>query len=93
MRETSKMDNLNWKMQAYVRVWEENKLKLDEYIIDCKLNFFSLKDRLSDTTLETVKKWILVCLLVMIFHSIKILILYLYTIMYVIGQYWPQSVK
>ena len=35
MRETSKMDNLNWKMQAYVRLWEENKLELEEYKNDC----------------------------------------------------------
>ena len=55
---------------------------------------FLLKDQPSDIMLETVREWNVVCLLVMMLHSIKLLILYyIYTIMHIIGEYWPQLVK
>ena len=87
MRETNIIDNY-CKTQAHVRVCEENKLEeKNDYPL-------SLKDQPSDTTLETVREWILVCLLVMILHSIKVLIVYcIFTIMHAIGKFWAQSGK
>ena len=39
MRETSIMDNVNYKMQAHARACKENKEK-----INCPLKYFLLKD-------------------------------------------------
>ena len=75
MREISIMDNLNCKTQPHARVCKENKVLEEKN--DCPFNKFSLKDRLLEGTQETLKRQILVCLLMMILHSIKILILYL----------------
>ena len=82
------MDNLICKTQAHARVCKENKLDKN----DCPLKEVSLKHRLLGTTQESPKKLVLVCLFVMMLHSIKVLTLYyIYTIMYihVIAEYWP----
>ena len=74
MRETSIMDNLNCKTQAYARVCEENKEELELEKNDCRLKTFSLKDGPSDATQEDKKKRILLALLLKILHNIKVLI-------------------
>ena len=87
MRETSIMDNLNCKTQAHVmkRCAKKIDMKKDNHPLK-----FWLKDQLYDTTLETVRKWIIAWLHVMILQSMKILILYyIYTIMHAIGKHWP----
>ena len=55
---------------------------------------FSLKDQLSGITQESPMRWILVCVLVMMLHSINVLILYyICPIIHAIVKFWPKSVK
>ena len=80
MRETT---NLNCKMQAHVRVCEENKLAtgVEEYEkMTAHLKRFYRRLNVRYYSI-TVRKCILVCLLVMMLHTINVLILYyIYTI-------------
>ena len=87
MRETSIMDNLNCKTQAHVM--KRCAKKLNKKKKDNRPLKILLKDGLYDTTLETVRKWIVAWLPVMILQSMKILIFYyIYTIMHAIGKHW-----
>ena len=59
MRETSIMDHLTCTIQVSSRLWEDSKLRKNDY----PLKEFLLKDQPSGTSQKSPKKWILVCLL------------------------------
>ena len=61
MRETRIMDNLNCKTQAHASVCKQNK-ELEKEKMTAHYNNF-MKDQPSNTTLETLRKWILVYML------------------------------
>ena len=61
MRETRIMDDLNCKTQAHASVCKQNK-ELEKEKMTAHYNNF-MKDQPSNTTLETLRKWILVYML------------------------------
>ena len=76
MRETSKMNNLNCKMQAHARVCEENKLELEEELEknDVYWNNFAVTGTSLKDHIGRMERCIKTMLSRMIHHSIKVLI-------------------
>ena len=75
MRETSTLDNKNYKMQAYARVCEENKLELELEKNDTYWNSFAVEGASLKDHIGRVERRIMTIFSRMIHHSIKVLVI------------------